>query len=631
MHYAIDILDPTKTRVAVLTGLTAAWLSERINTPSSLRVETVNAEFAGILAPGNSYLRVREYPDGGASTFRVCSVRTERKREHPALAITAGHLLADAAGEVFAEAADCAGHTPRELMERVLGCSGFGCGTVEPEDPVPFVRFEYEPVLDCLLRICRLAGGELVFDEETATVSLLRRAGEDRGVMFRYGSNLRSASRTVDLTRMVNRVYGVGGGFPILDLRGAPGNGGLPYVEDSESIARWGLRETVRHEPTLEDVVNLVVPPVLDGAYTGGLCDGWSNLGAVVSRNTDPSFRLHGRSSQRVQTTAAGQGIAKAVTVVPGRVYSLLACIVLESGAARVRVADGPAEYRRPEAVTGTGLAVVRIEGWKAIFPEVTVEIVQAGDAPSDFSVDSVQIAEGARVKPFTVGSSACALRERCLETLRARKDPEITYDIDLVDRSGDPGMERTPLRFGLGDTVTVIDPTLDLRVETRVMEREADLLRPSRVRVRLDTPGHGLDEILSALREAQAESVKHTRAALTESSTAAEAGSRRVGFSMQTVRFTGSILPLGWDGVSWSAGVLRAGEAWFSIGAGSSSGMAANSTFYYCFDRTAPTGFIRAADLSEAEGEDRVPVFAVVTTTQSSPCTVHSPEVIRG
>lgn len=631
MHYAIDILDAAKTRVAVLTGLTAARLSERVNAPAMVGIETVDAAFGSLLEPGRSFLRVRELPEGTSATFRVQSVRTERKRERPTLAVTARHLLGDAAEELFAEAADCAGYTPAELAERVLAWSGFGCGTVEPGDPVPFVRFEYEPVLDCLLRICRLTGGELALDEEAGTISILRRVGADRGVMFRYGCNLREAARTLDVARLANRVYGVGGGFPLLDLRGASGNGGLPFVEDPESIARWGLREAVHHEPTLEDVTNLADSPILDGEYENGLCAGWSNRGATVSRNADPGFRLYGRSSQRVRTTTAEQGIARTVALTPGKVHSLLAHVVLAGGTVRVRVIDGSAEYRRPEPVTGAGLAVVRIEGWKALSAAVTIEIVQEGSAPADFSVDSIQIAEGARVKPFTVGRSADTLRERCLERLRARKDPEITYDIDLVDRSGDPGMERTPLRFGLGDTVAVIDPTLDLRVSTRVMEREADLLRPSRVRVRLDTPGRGLAEILDALREAQADGVKHARAALAESSTAAEAGSRRLGFSTQTVRYTGTVAPLGWNGVIWSAGTLRAGDAWFALGAGSSTGMAANATFYYCFDRTAPAGFIRTASLAEAEGEDRVPVFAVTTTVSPSPCVVHSPGVIRG
>jgi len=234
-------------------------------------------------------------------------------------------------------------------------------------------------------------------------------------------------------------------------------------------------------------------------------------------------------------------------------------------------------------------------------------------------------------VKPFTVGRSADALWNRTVDYLHAHAAPEISYEIDLVDRSGDSGADRPALRYGLGDTVTVIDPALDLRVCTRIMEREADLLRPGRIRVRLDTPSRGLSEVLDSLRKAQEEGVKHARAALTESSAAAEAGSRRLGFSGGTLRFSGVIAAAGWNSVSWSAGTLRAGDAWFSIGAGSVSGLAGNETFFFYFDRLLPVSFGYTTSADGAEGEDRILVFAVTTTGSPEACVIHPLGMIRG
>jgi hypothetical protein len=554
-----------------------------------------------------------------------------RERERRALTVTARHLLGDTADELFAEAADCVNHTPRELVTRVLGYSRFAPGAVEPPDAVPYVRFEYEPVLDCLLRICSLTGGELELDEAAGTISLRARIGGDNGAVIRYGLNLTAASRTVSIARLANRVYGLGGGSPLLDLRGASTTGGLPYVEDAASIAAWGRHETVCHEPTLEKVVNLVATPALDGVYTGGLCAGWTNLGATVSRNTDPAFFLYGCASQRVRATAAGQGICQNVTVVPGKIYSLLANVFLSSGTVRIQVEDGTAVYRRPEAVTGTGLAEVRIENWRALTSTARVRIMQEGTAASDFSVDSVQVAEGARALPFTIGRSADTLRDRAMELLNARRDPEVTYSVRLADRSGDRGMERAPLRFALGDTVTVIDPTLDLRAATRVMERETDLLHPGRVKVRLDTPARGLADVLASLREAREEGVKRTRAALAESSAAAETGSSRQGFSNQSFRFYGTITATGWNSVSWSAGTLRVGDCWFSIPAGGRSGLAGNLTVYFFFDRTVPTTFGITASGAEAETENRILVFAATTTVSQELCQIHPMGMVKG
>lgn len=525
MNYTIDILDASKHRVAELTGVTSARLYERVNTPSTLTLEATDPEKWGYISPGTSYLRVRRTYERTGSAFRVLEAGKARERERRCMRIVSRHLLGDTADEVFAEAVDCVNHTPTELVSRVLGYSAFGAGTVEPSGTIPYVRFEYEPVLDCLHRICTLTGGELELDETAGTIGIRARIGADNGAVFRYGLNLAAASRTVSIARLANRVYGIGGGTPLLDLRGAGAGVGTPYVEDAASIAAWGCHEAVCHEPTLEAVTNLVTTPALDGVYTVGLCAGWTNAGAEVSRNTDPAFLLYGCASQRVRTVAAGQGIFQDVTVVPGRMYSFFANVVLASGTVRVQVEDGTAVYRRPDAVTGTGLVTVRIENWKALTSTARVRMMQEGETVTEFYLDSAQIAEGARVLPFTIGRSADTLRDRALEMLNARKEPEITYSVKLADRSGDRGMERASPRFGLGDTVTVIDPTLCIRASTRVMECETDLLRPGKMTVRLDTPARGLADVLTALREAREEGVRRTRAALAESSTAAETG----------------------------------------------------------------------------------------------------------
>jgi len=629
MGYVIDVLDGERTRTAELTGLTAASLFERVNAPARITAETIDDEKWRFIEPGRSFLRVRAEGESVGSIFRVLETRMERERERPTLKIHARHLMGDASDEIFAASVNCVNRTPAQLAALALEYSAFRLGTAEMEGTIPFMKFEYEPVLDCLLRICAVTGGELSLDEETGEISILKRIGADNGAVFRYGFNLRSVSRTVDISRLENRVYGAGGGNPLLDMRGAGTGGGLPYVEDAESIARWGLREAACHEPSLEDVTNLVSAPALDGAYSEGLCEGWENNGAETSCNEDPSYYLYGSVSQRARTWAPGQGISQAVTVTPGRIYSLLAYVFVVSGAVRVQAEDGPAVYRRTGAAAAAGLSTARVENWKAITPSVTVKIIQEGEGAAEFYVAGAQVAEGARVKPFTAGKSADALRDRALERLNAHREPDITYEIELADRSGEPGMEGTAHRFGLGDTVTVIDPTIELRIKARVMEREADLLRTNRVRVRLDTPGRRLPDILASIRKSQDEGMKHIRKVLEESAAAAEAGSLRLGFSSRTVRFTGVITATGWNSFTWSGGTLRTGDAWFSLDEGSVSGLAEDSVYFCFFDRTAPEAFGYSPSPAQAEGEDRVPVFTVVTTTSPSPCSIHPPEVI--
>ena len=630
MRYEIEVLDSSKDTVAVLSGTVRAELREKVNGMAVLAIETVERSEWEYITAGTSFLRIRPLTDETYSTFRVKEVKKSRRRERPSLSATGRHILTDTMEEVFADAVDCINYTPQELAELVLDHSSYDTGTVEPSTTVPYVRFEYESVWECLLRICSLTGGELCLDEENGEVDILTSIGSSNNAVFRYGLNLKGASRSVNTSRLANRVYGAGGGNPLLNLTGATSSGGNKYAENTSSITQYGLHEKAYHEPTLEEVVNLISTPALDGTYTGGLCQNWTNVSATLSKNTNPDYYLYGRASQRVQTSAAGQGVRQDVTVTPGTIYSLIANIFISSGTIRVQVDDGSRTYKCAGAVTGTGLAAVRIENWKANNTTVTVKIIQEGTGTADFYVDSVQTAEGARAKPFTIGKSVDTLWDRTVEYLNSFKDPDITYDVDLVDLYGDIRAGKEAEQFGLGDTVTVIDPTLNLDVETRVMEREADILHPWKVRVRLDNPARNLADVLASIRKAQDEGVKRIRAAMAESSNAAETGSTRLGFSRLAFRFFSTITVNTWNSLSWNAGTLRVGDGYYSISSGSASGLSASSTYYFYFDRTNPTTFGSTTSMTQAEGEDRILIFAVTTTTSPTLCKVYPLGVVH-
>ena len=632
MSYAIDVLDASKTKVAELTGMVLANLHEKINDISLLTVETIEKSKWEFVTVGTTFLRLRTTEGSAYGTYRVMELKKSRIRERSSLTITARHILADTVDEVFAEAIDCIHYLPSELANLVLGYSGFNVGIVEPAASIPYVRFEYDSVMDCLLKICSLTGGELALDEENNAVDIKNSIGNASGAVLRYGLNLKETIRTINTSRLANRVYGVGGGNPPLTLNSATSSGGYCYTDDTSSIGNYGLREATYHEPTLEDVTNHVATPAFDGIYTNGLCENWVKTGSpTVGKNTDPQNYLYGLSSQHVQTTASGEGIQQDVTVTPGKIYSLLANIFLSAGTVRVEVVDGTSVYKRAEAVTGTGLVSVRIENWKANNAAVTIKIVQEGEGSADFYADSVQIDEGARVKPFTIGKSADTLRDHTVEYLNTYKEPEITYEVSLVDVRGNSSGVSGTGNFGLGDTITVIDSMLDLDVETRVMERTVDILRPQSVKVRLDNPVRSLADILSAIRSAQQEGIKRTRTALAESSTAAETGSVRLGFSNQSLRFYGTITPATWNSVSWTSGTLRVGNGYYAITAGSAASLAESSTYYFYFDRNDPTEFAGTTDMNSAEGDDRILAFAVTTTSSPTLCNIHPLGIIHG
>ncbi|MFC1693311.1 phage tail spike protein [Candidatus Latescibacterota bacterium] len=631
MRYSVDVLNSSKNKVAELIGMVIARIREKVNGIALLTVETIEQSEWAYITAGTSFLRLQASDSGSCGTFRISEVKKSRAQERPCLSITARHILYDTSNELFSDSINCVNYTPSELVSLVLGYSSYNAGVVEPTTTIPFVRFEYETVIDCLQRICSLTGSELSLDENNGEVNILNQIGSSNGVIFRYGRNLKGASRTINMSRLVNKVYGAGGGEPPLLLTGATSSGGNKYASDTMSISSYGVYEGVYHDPTLEDVVNLVSTPALDGTYTSGLCENWAKMGTpTVSENTSSDYCLYGNASQRIQSTANEQGIQQSVSVTASNVYSLSVTLFLTSGTVRVEAADGTSVYKRVAPVTGSGMVTIRIENWKANNASVTVKIYQEGAGTADFYVDSVQIAEESRSKPFTIGKSADTLWNATVEYLDVYKNPEITYEVDLVDFYGDTRAGSEADKFKLGDIIMVIDPILDLNVSTRVMEREVNILQPWQVSVRLDNRSRTLADVFVAMRKAQEEGIKHQRAAHAESSQAAEVGSARLGFHNHAFRFFGTITINSWNSLSWSAGTLRVGDACYTISSGSATSLSTSSTYYFYFDRTSPTTFGNTTAMGNAEGEDRILIFAVTTTTDPTPCVVHPMGIIH-
>ncbi|HDY88472.1 MAG TPA: hypothetical protein ENH82_10245 [bacterium] len=71
-------------------------------------------------------------------------------------------------------------------------------------------------------------------------------------------------------------------------------------------------------------------------------------------------------------------------------------------------------------------------------------------------------------------------------------------------------------------------------------------------------------------------------------------------------------------------------GDAYYSISSGSATSLSASSTYYFYFDRTSPTTFWNTTNIISAEGEDRILVFAVTTTTSPDLCVIHPMGIIH-
>lgn len=85
----------------------------------------------------------------------------------------------------------------------------------------------------------------------------LRAVSGNRECGILYRRNLGKVRRGWNARGLVNRLYcaGYGEGVNLLTIRSV--NGGLPYVQDDESVARYGVKAGPYSDPTIEDATTL--------------------------------------------------------------------------------------------------------------------------------------------------------------------------------------------------------------------------------------------------------------------------------------------------------------------------------------------------------------------------------------
>lgn len=85
----------------------------------------------------------------------------------------------------------------------------------------------------------------------------LRKPSNEVACEIRYGSNLIGIEREYDPEVIVNRIYAKGYGEGINSLRIDSVNNGVPYVEDAESIQKYGLRPYIWVDKRFEKAESL--------------------------------------------------------------------------------------------------------------------------------------------------------------------------------------------------------------------------------------------------------------------------------------------------------------------------------------------------------------------------------------
>lgn len=104
---------------------------------------------------------------------------------------------------------------------------------------------------------------------------------------LRWGKNMGSFDEVIDPTKIINRIYPLGAGEGVNQLGIESVNNGVAYLEDAESIAKYGLRSYVWVDKRFEDINTLK-------ANAQGLLDEWKIPKIAINVNSSDLSMLEG-------------------------------------------------------------------------------------------------------------------------------------------------------------------------------------------------------------------------------------------------------------------------------------------------------------------------------------------------
>ena len=159
--------------------------------------------------------------------YRIRRVTTTRKGKVPALTVYCEATFYDLAYAGQINAQDFLLTPPGRVIELALAGTGWTIGAVNVTTLRTYAIEDMSP-LALLRKVQEEHGGDLVFDGNARTVSLVTQSGQDNGVAFFYGRSVSSSQRVVDTTSLVTRIRARNAeGVTIASV-----NGGLDYIED---------------------------------------------------------------------------------------------------------------------------------------------------------------------------------------------------------------------------------------------------------------------------------------------------------------------------------------------------------------------------------------------------------------
>jgi len=205
--------------------------------------------------------------------FRITPAKAERSRDGRTITYTCEHVLGTLIDNVMFlnHTVGDIGTFTRASIQYILDHQSvplWQLGEVAFDRQFKYT-WENENLLSALWSIARPFDEEYHWQWDTTVKPWklhLRRPTDKVQAYIRYGVNMTGITKTVDPTNMCNRIYGLGYGEGDNQLTFASINNGLPYLENVESQAKYGIIEYVMSDMRFkyEDTLMAHCQAVLD-------------------------------------------------------------------------------------------------------------------------------------------------------------------------------------------------------------------------------------------------------------------------------------------------------------------------------------------------------------------------------
>lgn len=172
-------------------------------------------------------LRNERFIEVAGEAYRIRRITTKRQAGVPVLVVYAEAGFYDLATAKQIDGREWIQVAAGDVIVEALAGTGWTIGVATVSTLRTYTTEDTNP-LELLREVQSQHGGDLLFDNNEKTVSLVPRSGVDKGVSFFYGKGLTDSKRVVDTTSLVTRIYARNAdGVSIASV-----NGGRDYIED---------------------------------------------------------------------------------------------------------------------------------------------------------------------------------------------------------------------------------------------------------------------------------------------------------------------------------------------------------------------------------------------------------------